>query len=95
MTIFIMTKKQNNPRKLLLNADVLSLSINEVEDILNLDSAPNVMHSDRTIVSHIVNASTSQTSINHVSNLCPDAPSEGTIRHRLRNLDFDETTKFE
>ena len=68
-----MFKSKNNPRKLLLNADVLNLSVNEVKDLLNLDSTPNALYSDRIIVFHILNASTSQTSVNHVSALCADA----------------------
>jgi putative transposase len=85
-----MIKQKNNPRRLLLNADVLNLSVNEVQDLLNLDSAPNTLYSDRTIIFHLLNASASQTSVNQVCNLCMDAPSEGTIRYRLRNLDLDE-----
>jgi hypothetical protein len=35
-----MTKRKNNPRSLLLNDDVLSLSVNVVKDLLGLNSAP-------------------------------------------------------
>ncbi|MDR1820135.1 MAG: hypothetical protein LBR15_07840 [Methanobrevibacter sp.] len=31
----------------------------------------------------------SKTSVNHVSEFCPDAPCEGTVRYRLRNLELD------
>jgi putative transposase len=60
-----------------------------IMDLLDLNSEPNVVYSDRKIASHILNASTSRNSVNHVSEFCPDAPSEGTIRYRMRNLDLD------
>ena len=87
--ITIMTRK-NNPRKLLGHGEVLSLSAIEVEDMLGLDSAPNVTYSNGDIVNHILNACSSKTSISNVSDICKDAPTEGTIRHRLRNLDLEE-----
>jgi len=71
--VLLSMQQKNNPRRLLLNADVLSFSVNEVEDMLNLDSAPNAVYNDRTIVFHLLTASTSQTSVNHVSDLCVDA----------------------
>ena len=83
-------KTKKPPRKVLWNDDVLNLSVNVVEDMLKLDSGSNVEYSDKTIVYHLLNASTSQTSVSNVSNLCVDAPSEGTIRYRLRDLDLDE-----
>ncbi|MDR2623825.1 MAG: hypothetical protein LBC39_04540 [Methanobrevibacter sp.] len=61
-----MTKRKNNPRSLLLNDDVLSLSVNVVEDLLGLNSASNVVYSDRTIVCHLLNACASRTSVNHI-----------------------------
>jgi putative transposase len=85
-----MAKEKNNPHKSLWNADVLNLSMKEVEDLLKLDSAPNAKYSNKTIVYHLLNASTSQTSVSHVSDLCTDAPCEGTIRYRLRNLESEE-----
>jgi putative transposase len=85
-----MVKEKNNPHGLLLNDDVLNFSVNEVKDLLELDSAPNVKYSDRTIVLHLLNASASQSSVSNVSDVCDDAPSEGTIRYRLRNIDLDE-----
>jgi len=85
-----MKKKNNTPRKVLLNDDVLNLSVNVVEDVLELESAPNVVYINRTIVRHLLNASASQTSISTFSDLCDDAPCEGTIRHRLSDLEFNE-----
>jgi len=58
--------------------------------MLELDSASNVEYSDKTIIYHLLNASTSKTSVSNVSNLCDDAPSEGTIRYRLKDLDLDK-----
>jgi putative transposase len=82
--------RKNNPHRLLLNGDVLNLSANVIKDLLGLNSAPNAVYSDKTIIFHLLNACASQTSVNTVSDVCVDAPSEGTIRYRLRNLDLDE-----
>jgi len=82
-------KPNNNPHSLLLNDDVLSLSVDVIEDMLKLDSAPNAEFDDKTIVYHLVNASVSKTSISNVSKVCDDAPSEGTIRYRLSDLELD------
>ena len=43
----------------------------------------------RSIVCHIVNASASKTTINQVSR-SGDAPTEGTVRYRLRSFDLEE-----
>ena len=51
-----------------------------------LESSPNALYSEKTIVHHLLNASTSKTS---VSNICDDTLCEGTIRYRLRNTDLD------
>ncbi|KZX14417.1 ISH3 family transposase [Methanobrevibacter curvatus] len=82
-------ERKNNPHRLLWNDDVLSLSVNVIKDMLKLNSAPNAIYTDTTIICHILNTGASQTSISNVSTLCPDAPSEGTIRYRLRNLGLD------
>jgi len=74
----------------LLNDDVLNLSVNVVEDVLELESAPNAAYSDKTIIRRLLNASASRTSISNVSNICADAPSEVTIRHRLCDLELNE-----
>jgi putative transposase len=86
---FKLMKNKNTPHKELCNDVVLSLSADVVEDMLELNSGPNVDYSDRIIVCHLLNASTSRTSINNISDLCEDAPSEGTVRYRLRNLEVD------
>ena len=82
-------KTKNNPHKEICNDVVLNLSADVVEDMLELNSAPNVTYGDRTIVCHLLNASASNTSISNVSDLCEDAPCEGTVRHRLRGLELD------
>jgi len=74
----------------LLNGDVLNLLANIIKDMLGLNSAPNTIYSDKTIIYHLLNACASQTSVNQVCASCYDAPVEGTIRHRLRNLDLEE-----
>jgi len=81
-------EKNKTPHKILLNDDVLNLSVDIIGDILGLESAPNTKYRDRKIVRHLLNAATSQTSVNNVSNLCDNAPSEGTIRYRLKNIDL-------
>jgi len=58
--------------------------------MLGLDSSPNAKYSDKTSTYYLINACTSQTSVNYVSNNCVGAPSEGTIIYRLRDLDPDE-----
>jgi putative transposase len=88
-----MLKRTNNPRKVLLNDDVLNFSVNEVKELLGLDSALNVVYDDKTIVLHLLNACASQTSVTNVSDVCDDAPSEGSIRHRLRNIDLNKVQK--
>ena len=85
-----MTKQKNTPHKVLWNDDVLNLSADVVKDMLGLESAPNVEYSDKEIVYHLLNASTSRTSVSNVSNLCDGAPSEGTIRYRLGDIDLNE-----
>lgn len=84
-----MTTK-NTPRGMLLNGEVLNLSVKVIKDLLGLDSVPNADYSDEMVVYHLLNACTSQTSVNQVSNVCVDGPSEGDIRYRLRKLDLDE-----
>ncbi|MDR2543946.1 MAG: hypothetical protein LBD03_00080 [Methanobrevibacter sp.] len=45
---------------------------------------------------HLFNAAASQNSINQVNDLSVDAPSEGTIRYRLRKPRFgSNSTEFE
>jgi putative transposase len=91
-TIIYETKK--TPHKILLNDDVLSLSVNVISDMLGLQSALNAAYSEKTIVYHLLNAVTSRTTVSDVSNLCYNAPSEVTIRYRLGDLDLDEIVEF-
>ncbi len=43
----------------------------------------------KMVVYHLLNACASQTSVNQVSDICVDSPSEGAIRYRLRKLDLE------
>ncbi|GAA5818550.1 MAG: Pseudogene of conserved hypothetical protein [Methanobrevibacter sp. CfCl-M3] len=45
-----MRKIKNNPHKVLLNDDVLNFSVCQIKNLLNLDSAPNSIYSDKTII---------------------------------------------
>ena len=56
-------KTKNTLRGKLLNGDVLNLSMDVIKDMLGLDAAPNAEYSDKTIIYHLLNACTSQTSI--------------------------------
>ena len=86
-------RNKNALHNKLWNTDMLNLSVRVVEDFLGLDSEPNVDYSDKEIICHLIHASTSQTSVTQVSNSCPDVPSEGAIRNRLRNLDVEEVQR--
>ncbi|MDR2830636.1 MAG: hypothetical protein LBB45_06355 [Methanobrevibacter sp.] len=64
---------KKTPHRILLNDDVLSLSVNVISNMLGLKSAPNAAYSEKTIAYHILNATASRTILSNVSNLC-DAP---------------------
>jgi len=72
------------------NSDMLNLSVSTIKDFLGLNSKPNTGYSDREIICPIINACTSQITVNQVSQSGLYGPTEGTIRHRLRNIDVDE-----
>ncbi|MBU4607361.1 MAG: hypothetical protein KUA33_09860, partial [Methanobacterium sp.] len=61
-----MTQK-NTLRGMLLNGDVLNLSVKVIKDLLGLDSAQNTVYSDKIIIYHLINACASQTSVNQIS----------------------------
>ena len=86
---YLVMRNKNTPRGMLLNDEVLNLSMKLIKDMLGLDSAPNAEYSDEMVVYHLLNACTSQTSVSQVSDICVDAPSEGDIRYRLRKLDLE------
>ena len=81
-------RNKNTLRGMLLNDEVLNLSMDVIKDMLGLFSGPNAKYSDEMVVYHLLNACTSQTSVSQVSDVCVDSPSEGDIRYRLRNLDL-------
>lgn len=81
-------RQKNTLCGILLNDDVLNLSMDVIKDMLGLGSAPNAKYSDEIIVYHLLNACTSQTSVSQVCDVCVDSPSEGDIRYRLHKLDL-------
>jgi len=85
--------KKNNPRISILNNDVLNVSLNAFKDLIGSNSAPNAKFNDKEIGYHLFSASASNTSISNISDVYEDAPSEGTIRYRLSNLESEELQK--
>jgi putative transposase len=83
-------QKNNRPHKVSLNDNVLNLLVNVISDMLGLKFTPNAIYNDKTIVYHLLNAASSKTS---VSNICYNAPSEGTIKYKLKDIDLDEIQK--
>ncbi|MDR3222152.1 MAG: hypothetical protein LBT66_00245 [Methanobrevibacter sp.] len=69
-------EKNNTPHKLLLNDDVLNLSVNVISGMLELKSVPNAIYNDKTIVYYLLNATASKNSVSNVSNLCYNLPSD-------------------
>jgi len=53
---------------MLLNGDVLNISVKTIKDLLGLDPDPDAKYTDKTITCRLINACTSQTSVNYVSN---------------------------
>ncbi|MFO7968215.1 MAG: ISH3 family transposase [Archaeoglobaceae archaeon] len=82
-------KKSVALRNKFWNSDLLNLTVGLIDDYLGLTSKPNTVHSDRSIICSLLNASTTRTTINHVSNSGYRAV-EGTVRYRLRDLEVDE-----
>jgi putative transposase len=90
-----MKKRKSNTalRNKLWTTDVLNLVVGVIVSFLCLDANPNAIYSARAITCHIVNAATSQTTLNQVSQSGSKASTEGTIRYRLRNLDLEEVQR--
>ncbi len=89
-----MTKKNQSPTlKKLKTQRILNLTVKTVLGLLNLDARPNSVYSGKQILHHILSACTSQTSVNQVSEFNDQAPSEGTIRDRLKGLELAEVQK--
>jgi len=88
------TKKNQSPTlKKLKTQRILNLTVKTVLGLLNLDARPNSVYSGKQILHHILSACTSQTSVNQVSEFNDQAPSEGTIRDRLKGLELAEVQK--
>jgi putative transposase len=72
-----------------LNGDMLNLSVDTIKDSLDLESNSNAIYSAREIVYPLINACTTQTTVNQITQNDSIGPSEGAIRYRLRNMDLD------
>ena len=89
-----MNKKTRNPiLKKLKTSHILKLTVNIVLQLLNLKAGPNSIYRDKELLYHILNACISQTSISQVSRFNSKAPTEGTIRARLKGLDLEEVQR--
>lgn len=82
-------KKSKALRNKFWNSEVLNLAVRSIGNHLDLTPSPNAVHSGRSVICCLLNASTTQTTINHVSNSGYRAV-EGTVRYRLRDLEVDE-----
>lgn len=72
---------------------ILKLTVKTVLDLLNLDAGANAVYSGKQLLHHILSACTSRTSVSQVSEFNDKAPSEGTVRDRLKNLSLEEVQK--
>ena len=52
---YLVMIQKNTPRAMLLNDEVLNLSMKVIKDMLGLDSAPNAEYSDEMVVYHLLN----------------------------------------
>gem|GEM_PF-4605822 len=66
---YLFMTNKNTLRGKLLNINVLNVLAKVIKDMLSLESASNVEYSDEMIIYHLLNACTSQTSVNQVSNI--------------------------
>jgi len=64
---------------MLLNGDVLNLSVKIIKGHVRIGSDPNAKYTDKTIIYCRINARNSQTSVNQVSNNCVDVTSAGNV----------------
>lgn len=76
--------------KKLKTSQILSLTVDSILGLLDLEAAPNSTYSGRQILHHILSACITQTSNSQVSEFNHNAPTEGTIRDRLKGLTLDE-----
>ncbi len=79
-------KKSKALRNNFRDSDLLNLTVGLIDNHLDLSSNPNTVHSDRSIICHLLNASTTQSTVNLVSQ-SRNGPVEGTVRYRLRDLE--------
>jgi putative transposase len=76
--------------KKLKTPQILRLTVDIVLGLLNLEAGPNSIYSGRQILHHILCACVTQTSNTQVSEFNHNAPTEGTIRDRLKGLTLEE-----
>jgi putative transposase len=75
--------------KKLKTPQILRLTVGIVLGLLNLEAGPNSIYSGRQILHHILCACVTQTSNTQVSEFNHNAPTEGTIRDRLKGLTLE------
>lgn len=91
LVLFVVTQKNRSPVLWKLKTSrILKLTLDVILGLLNLEAGPNSTYSARRILYHILSAGISQTSITQVSMFNSEAPSEGTIRDRLKGLTLGE-----
>ncbi len=85
-----MPKAQNPVPRKLKTSRIINLTVGVILDLLNLEAGPNSTYSGRQLIYHILSACISQTSISQISDFNEDAPTEGAIRARLKELNLEE-----
>jgi len=84
-------KRKKNPALLKYKSScIINLALGVLLNTIQLPHGKNVVYSNRVIFSHLLNATVCQASINHVSETSTLAPSEGTVRHRLKEFSLGE-----
>ncbi len=82
-----MKQKTLHPDPLKLRTSrIINLAVSTVIGALGLKAGKNVTYPARTILLHLLNACCCLGSIYHVSTTSMHAPSEGSVRHRLKGL---------
>jgi putative transposase len=76
--------------KKLKTSRILRLTVGLILGLVNLEAGPNSVYSGRQILHHILSACITQTSVSQVSEFNYNAPTEGTVRDRLKGLTLEE-----
>lgn len=86
-----MSNKNHNPvLHKLHSTHILKLTVGLVLGLLNLEAGLNSIYNGKQILYHILSAGITQTSITQVSRFNRKAPTEGTIRDRLKGFKLEE-----